>query len=120
MSKIEYRQVDLAANGTADLMTQDATTGFASGMRIAPVDSIYQLRILATSTAVQMLVNAGPENVIGTSPVANGGTIGVFPAQTDSEPLQFEAAQGDEIAIQLRNTAGLTPSVMAVLERQDM
>lgn len=117
---IEYRQVNLAANGTAELMSNDATTGFGSKLRVAPVDSVYQIRIISTDAAVQMLVQSGPETIISTSPIPSGGTIGQFPAQTDSEPLQFESAQGDEISIELTNTGAGTPSVMAVIERQPL
>lgn len=113
---IEYRQVLLAANGTAELFSTDATTGFSSKMRTASADGVYQMRIIATTTAVEMRVSSGPELVLPTSPTPGGGTIGVFPAQTDSEPLQWEALAGDEQSCELRETAAGTPSVMAIVE----
>jgi len=113
---IEYRQVLMAANGTAELFSIDATTGFASKLRTAPSDGVYQMRIVATTTGVQMRVSSGPELVLPTSPVGGGGTIGVFPAQTDSEPLQWEALAGDEQSCELLEVSAGTPSVMAILE----
>lgn len=113
---IEYRQVIMAANGTAELFSIDATTGFASKLRTAPSNGVYQLRIVATTVGVQMRVSSGPEMIIPTSPVGGGGTIGVFPAQTDSEPLQWDALQGDEQSCELLETLAGTPSVMAIIE----
>lgn len=113
---IEYRQVDLAASGTAELFSIDATTGFSSKLRTAPSDGTYQMRIVATTVAVQMRVSSGPELVLPTSPVGGGGVIGVFPAQTDSEPLQWEALAGDEQSCELLETAAAIASVMAILE----
>jgi len=113
---IEYRQVLMAANGTAELFSIDATTGFSSKLRTAPSDGVYQMRIVATAVTVQMRVSSGPELVLPTSPVGGGGTIGVFPAQTNSEPLQWEALAGDEQSCELLETAAGTPSVMAIIE----
>lgn len=113
---IEYRQIDLGASGTAELFSIDATTGFASKIRTAPANGVYQMRIVATTVAVQMRLNSGPELVLPTSPVGGGGTIGVFPAQTDSEPLQWEALKGDEQSCELLETAAAVASVMAIIE----
>jgi len=48
--------------------------------------------------------------------VPGGGTIGVVPAQTDSEPLQWDALAGDEQSLELLETAAGTPSIMAIIE----
>ncbi len=113
---IEYRQVDLGASGTAELFSIDATTGFASKLRTAPTNGVYQMRIISTTVAVQMRVSSGPELVLPTSPVGGGGTIGVFPGQTNTEPLQWEALAGDEQSCEFLETAAAVASVMAILE----
>jgi len=106
----------MGANGTAELFSIDATTGFSSKLRTAPHDGTYQMRIVATTVGVQLRVSSGPELVIPTSPVPGGGTIGVFPSQTNSEPLQWDALQGDEQSCELLEVAAGTPSVMALVE----
>lgn len=115
---IEYRQIDLGASGTAELFSIDATTGFASKLRTAPRNGVYQIRIIATTVAVQMRLSSGPELVLPTSPVGGGGTIGVFPGQTNTEPLQWEALAGDEQSLELLETAAAVASVMAIVEFQ--
>ena len=113
---IEYRQVLMAANGTAELFSTDVTTGFKSKLETAMDDGVYQIRIVATTTAVRFRVSTGPELVIPTSPLPGGGVIGVFPTPDNSEPLQWEALQGDQQSLELEETAAGTPSVMAIVE----
>lgn len=113
---IEFRQVDLLASATAELMSTDALTGFSSKLRTLMQDSVVQLQIVATTVAVQFRVQVGPEIIIPTSPISGGGTIGVFPRPDEAPPLQFEGLAGDEISIELRETAAAIASVMAIIE----
>lgn len=113
---IEYREVLMTANGTAELFSTDVTTGFKSKIETAMQDGTYQVRIVATTVGVRFRVSSGPELVIPTSPVNGGGTIGVFPTPLNSEPLQWEALQGDQQSCELEETLAGTPSVMAIVE----
>jgi len=116
MQQQEFRQVDLLASATADLMSTDATTGFKSQLETAPMSGMYQMRIIATTAAVQFQIFCGPGAAVPTSNVPAGGTIGVFPSENDSAPIQFACIAGDAIAVQLRETAAAVASVMAVIE----
>jgi len=116
MQQQEFRQVLMTANGTADLMSTDALSGFASQLQTAPLNGIYQIRIVATTTGVQFQIFCGPGAAVPTSQCPGGGTIGVFPSETNSAPIQFACLAGDIISVQLRETAAGTPSVMAVVE----
>lgn len=116
MIKSEFRQVTMTANGTADLMTTDATIGYNSSLLTAPEDGFYELRILSTDANVQVQVFRGSEAVHGLSPASSGGTIGVTPNDQNSAAISFPALQGDTISVQLRETAGGTPSVMASVD----
>jgi len=113
---IEYRQVDLAANGTAELFSTDVITGFKSKLAVPQSDGTYQLRIVSTDVNVRMRLSSGPEQIIPTSPVNGGGVIGVYPTPQNSEPLQWDALAGDEQSVELENTTAGTPSVMAIIE----
>jgi len=116
MQQQEFRQVLMGINGTADLMSTDALTGFASQLQTAPSNGIYQIRIVSTDVNVQFQIFCGPAAAVPTSQVPGGGTIGVFPSENNSAPIQFACLAGDVISVQLRETAGGTPSVMAVVE----
>lgn len=113
---IEYRQVNMAANGTAELFSTDVITGFKSKLSTPQADGVFQLRIVATDVNVRMRVGTGPEQIVPTSPVNGGGVIGVYPTPQNSEPLQWEALAGDEQSVELENTTAGTPSVMAIVE----
>lgn len=116
MQQAEYRQVDLLASATADLMSIDATTGFDSQLKTAPADGLFQIRIVGSTVAVQVQIFCGPASVVPVSPVPGGGTIGVFPAENNSAPIQWQCRAGDLISVQLRETAAATASVMAIVE----
>lgn len=116
MQQAEYRQVDLLASATADLMTIDATTGFESQLHTAPADGIYEMRIIGSTVAVQVQIFCGPVSVVPVSPVPGGGTIGVFPNENNTIPIQWACLAGDLVSVQLRETAAATASVMATVE----
>ena len=113
---IENRQVTMAANGTADLITNDASTGFKSKLTPLMVASTVAMGLIATDANVRVQVTVGNELVVPLSPIPSGGTIGVFPKIPDEIWVEFEGAEADEISVELTNTGAGTPSVMATLQ----
>jgi len=69
----------------------------------------------ATSTAVVGVYTSGSETIVEESPVQAGGTIGVIPSPLNTPVQSWEAAAGDRLKLNYRNTAGLTPTVDGII-----
>lgn len=115
---IEPRMVTLAANGTADLLSDDATTGFASKMRVKAYDRIVALGLLCTTAGCQVTISAGARLITPLSPITSGGTINVYPKIPDDIMWEFEVFAGEEISIDISEILAGTPSVMGVLQAE--
>jgi hypothetical protein len=108
----------LAANGTADLLSDDATTGFASKMRVKQYDRVVALGLIATTAGVQVTISAGSRLITPLSPITSGATINIYPKIPDDIQFEFEVGAGEEISIDLNETLGGTPSVMAIIQAE--
>lgn len=115
MAQVELRQVNMAANGTAELFSTDVTTGFRSKLTPVQFPSQVSIAIVSTDVNVRMRISTGSENILGTSPVPGGGTAGQFPNIQQQTYVTFLAAAGDELSCELENTTAGTPSVMAAI-----
>jgi len=115
---IELRMLTLAANGTGDLMSDSATVGFQSKLRVKLYDRIVALGILATTAGVQVTIATGGTLVAPLQPVSSGGVINVYPKIPDDIQFEFEVPAGEEITVDLNETLAGTPSVMAIIQSE--
>jgi len=86
--------------------------------RQPPKNALLEVLANATATGVVMNLTTGAESIIPPeSPVSAGGTAGVLPARLNSEPAVDMVDQGEEIALQFRNTTAgaITVNGVAVL-----
>ncbi len=115
---IEQRMVTLAANGTADLMSDDATTGRKSKLTSALWDRVMAIGVLCTTAGCQVEISAGGRLVVPLSPISSGGTINVYPTIPDNIQFEFEVAAGEEVTVDINEILAGTPSVMAILQSE--
>lgn len=83
--------------------------------RQAPWPCRVTIMLRATTAAVVAQIWSGAAMVQQESPVQGGGTAGVTPAPLNTPPITFDAPAGDFISIQLRETAGGTPTVDGIV-----
>lgn len=115
---IEMRMVTLAANGTADLMSDDATTGFRSKLISKLFDRVVAMGMLCTTAGCQVTISVGGMLVVPLSPVTSGGTINVYPKIPDDIQFEFEVPAGAEISVDIAEILAGTPSVMAIIQSE--
>ena len=110
---VQLYYADLAAYGTIDMLL-DAVTG-ASNARFVKFPSRCVLAIEADAVGLEYRVTVGGRTVIDRSTLGAGATDGVFP-DLDAKAVTFNAAGGDIIAIEVRETANVaTTDIMATL-----
>lgn len=110
--------VTLAANGTADLMSDDATTGRKSKLTSQLYDRVMAIGMLCTTAGCQVEISAGGRLVVPLSPISSGATIDVYPTIPDNIQFEFEVAAGEEVSVDINETLAGTPSVMAILQSE--
>lgn len=69
----------------------------------------------ATDVNTRVTVTSGSQTIQERSPIAGGGTVGVFPSDLDTPALVFRAGPGDRIKLAIDEVAGGTPSVHGVV-----
>lgn len=78
-----------------------------------------RVRLMTNTTGaagtVQMTVYSGSETIQQRAPVQVGGTAGVIPATLNTEPVEWIAAAGDVMLLQIDETAGATPTVNGLI-----
>jgi len=81
-----------------------------------PWPAMVEVLARATSTAVVAVYTSGSETIVEESPVQAGGTIGEIPSPLNTPAQTWEAAAGDRLKLNYRNTAGLTPTVDGIID----
>ncbi len=73
---------------------------------------------MARSTLANVVATytSGSETIVEESPVQAGGTIGVTPSPLNTPVIGWEAAGGDLIKLNFRETAGGAPTVDGIIE----
>jgi len=115
---IEQRMVTLAANGTADLLSDDATTGRKSKLVSALYDRVMAMGMLATTAGCRVEISAGGRLVVPLSPIGSGATINVYPTIPDNIQFEFEVFAGEEVSVDINEILAGTPSVMAIIQSE--
>jgi len=107
MGPVFQRQSLMGANSTV----QPLQAAPAWQHRIPETDVIMEFALVSTDVNVEFEVTSGSEVLVQRGPVSGGGTIGVFPV-FDNVKKSIVAFANREIAINLFEVAGGTPSVM--------
>jgi hypothetical protein len=100
--------VTMTANGTA---TPLSTWQY----RYLPRPGHLRVLVRASDANVKYQITSGSMMVVQESPVQSGGTAGVTPTPLNTPQIDFDAPGGDLIDIQLRETAGGTPTVQGII-----
>jgi len=81
--------------------------------RYLPWPARVQLLLRTTGAAgnVQVTVYSGSETIQQRAPIQVGGTAGVTPSMLNTQPIEWVAAAGDVLLLQIDETAGATPTV---------
>lgn len=95
---------NIPANAVRDMML-NADTG-ESDSRFVTVPSRVTYAIVANAVGVELEVRSGERTVVPRSTLEAGGTTGVFPNIQD-KAVQFDAAGGEKLKFQVRETAGV-------------
>ncbi len=69
------------------------------------------VRTTAAAGTVKMTVFSGSETIQQRAPVQVGGTAGVTPSELNTQPIEWVAAAGDVLLLQIDETAAATPTV---------
>lgn len=80
-----------------------------------PSGAAVKLLIRATTGGVRMTLYSGSTAIQERSPVQGGGTIGVTPAELNTQPQVFIAAPGDRLKILLDEVLAGTPTVDGII-----
>jgi len=97
----------LAANGTANPLS-------GSVYEYLQAPALVEVAIQADATGVLARISSGPDILQEEGPV-QVGTINVQPRYPDDFFLKDEAAAGDRLVINLRDTSGVARVVMTVV-----
>jgi hypothetical protein len=81
--------------------------------RYLPWRAMVKLLLRTTGVAgnVQHTVYSGSETIVQRSPMQIGGTAGVTPSELNTQPVEWIAAAGDVLLMQIDETVGATPTV---------
>lgn len=113
----EYRQVELAASGNAEMLSTDDITGKKSMLsQSVDVDTEVTGAIEAEDALVDVEILAGDRSVVR-GRVGLGGAAGVQVRPDQQFPWSFVVFAGEEISIFITNTSSGTPRVHCVIER---
>jgi len=77
-----------------------------------------EVTVMARSTLANVVATftSGSETIVEESPVQAGGTIGVTPSPLNTPVIGWQAAGGDLIKLNFRETAGGTPTIDGIIE----
>ena len=100
--------VTMTANGTANPLTNWQ-------YRYLPRPGSIRVLLRASDANVRAQITSGSLMIQQEAPVQAGGTAGVTPSPLNTPVVQFMAPGGDLIDIQLRETAGGTPTVQGII-----
>ena len=70
----------------------------------------------ATTADVVTSKTSGSETIVEESPVQGGGTAGVTPAALNTSPDSWQAAAGDRLKINYRETAGAAATIDGIID----
>lgn len=70
----------------------------------------------ATALGVRQVFTSGSETIVEESPTQAGGTAGVTPSALNTPLQAWDAAMGDLLKINYRETLGATPTVDGIIE----
>jgi len=77
-----------------------------------------EVTVMARATLADVVATytSGSETIVEESPVQAGGTIGVTPSPLNTPVIGWQAAGGDLLKLNFRETAGATPTVDGIIE----
>lgn len=77
-----------------------------------------EVTVLARATAIAMVntYTSGSETIVEESPVQAGGTAGVIPSPLNTPVQGWNAAAGDRLKLNYRNTSGATITLDGIIE----
>lgn len=77
-----------------------------------------EVQVLARAVDIGMVntYTSGSETVVEESPVQAGGTIGVIPSPLNTPVQGWEAAGGDRLKLNYRNTTALAVQLEGIIE----
>jgi len=77
-----------------------------------------EVTVLARATAVGCVATytSGSETIVEESPVQAGGTAGVTPSPLNTPTIGWQAAAGDLLKLNFRETLGATPTLDGIIE----
>ena len=115
----EYRQVELAISGNAEMLSTDDITGKKSMLSQAvEEDTEFGYVFLCEDDLVDVEVLAGDRTVVR-GRLASGLTAGNMPTPNDAIAGDFTVFAGEEISVFISNTGAVaTPRVAAVFDRE--
>lgn len=102
--------ISLAANGQSSAALQGWQYEYL------PWPALVTILDRATTNAVVTSKTSGSETVVEESPVQGGGTDGITPAALNTSPDSWQAAAGDRLKINYRETAGAVAIVDGIID----
>jgi len=100
------------------LMVANGTNTPLTGWQYLYLPWPAEVTVMARSTLANVVATytSGSETIVEESPVQAGGTIGVTPSPLNTPVIGWEAAGGDLIKLNFRETAGGAPTVDGIIE----
>ncbi len=100
------------------LMVANGTNAPLTGWQYLYLPWPAEVTVMARSTLANVVATytSGSETIVEESPVQAGGTIGVTPSPLNTPVIGWEAAGGDLLKLNFRETAGGTPTVDGIIE----
>ncbi len=102
--------VTLAANGQSSAALQGWQYEYL------PWPAAVTVLDRATTAAVVTSKTSGSETIVEESPVQAGGTDGVTPSALNTSPDSWQAAAGDRLKVNYRETAGAAAIIDGIID----